>query len=385
MNIEDFGPRAKLSYERVRAVLDGRRPDRVPFSDSYWAEFRARYLRDRGLPEGTSLAEHFDHDLVVMVPTMGPWPSLRGTVGHDSDGHVLKRDDFGLITSEIQGTTTMSRQVEARIKQPRDLDRFPFEDAGDDERTDGMARALPEACQRFCPVLKLGGPFSRTWRLRGLQQFLEDLARDEAFAQEMVGRMTEHLIAVGLVAVERMSFPPVLLHLADDFASTGGPLFSPSVYERVFLPNLRKLVDAFHDRGFKVSYESEGNVWPMLDLLDESGIDGLAHMEPRAGLRIERIRERFGSRFFFWSNVCNVAALPSGQPERIRDEVARVLSAATDGGYMGLSAHSIGGDVSSNAYDYFWELMDRYARYPIDLDALRHAEATLRPSGADSP
>jgi len=372
MTPDQFGPRAKLAYERVKAVIDGRKPDRVPFSDSYWAEFRTRYLRDRGLPDDTSLADHFDHDIAVLAPTMGPWPSLRGVVGQDSEGHTLKRDDFGLVTSEIQGTTTMSRQVEARIKEPRDLDRFPLEDARNPERTEGMVRALPQVCERFCPVLKLGGPFSRTWRLRGLQQFLEDLARDEAFAREMVTRITEHLIEVGLAAVERLSFPPVLLHLADDFAATGGPLFSPRIYERVLLPNLKRIVDSFDERGFAVSYESEGNVWPMLDLLDESGLDGLAHMEPRAGLRIERIRERFGSRFFFWCNACNVVVLPSGRREDIRKEVARVLSAATDGGYMGLSAHSIGGDVSSDAYDYFWQLMNRYGQYPIDTEALLH-------------
>ena len=66
-------------------------------------------------------------------------------------------------------------------------------------------------------------------------------------------------------------------------------------------------------------------------------IDGLANMEPRAGMRIERIRERFGDRFFVWGNICNTEVLPSNQQDQIRHEVNRVLSAATDGGYMGLS------------------------------------------------
>ena len=151
-------------------------------------------------------------------------------------------------------------------------------------------------------------------------------------------------------------------------------MFSPRTYERVFLPNLKKMVAAFHERGFKVSYESEGNVWPMLDLLDESRIDGLANMEPRAGMRLERIRQRFGPRFFVWANVCNVEVLPSGRPARIRQEVHRVLSAAAAGGYMGLSAHSIGSDVSPDAYDCFWRLMRRYATYPIDAGRLLREE-----------
>lgn len=370
MKLEKFPPRARLAYERVRAAIDGKQPDRVPFHDHYWPGFRTRYLCERHLPPETSLQERFDHDLVVLAPVMGPWPSRSGEVGHDAAGHVLKRDDFGLVTREVAGETTMSQHVECKIKRPSDLDRFPFEDPGARLRTEALARSLAGVCQRFCPVFKLGGPFSRSWRLRGIQQFLEDLAGDEPFAKEMVDRMTDHLIAVGLSALARVEFPPVLLHVADDFASTNGPLFSPVVYKRLFLPNLKRIVTVFHERGFKVSYESEGNIWPMLELLDESKIDGLACMEPRAGMQIERIRQQFGDRFFFWGNICNVQVLPTNDQDSIRREVHRVLSNATQGGYMGLSAHSIGPDVSSDAYDYFWDLMNRYGRYPIDLDEL---------------
>jgi uroporphyrinogen decarboxylase len=160
------------------------------------------------------------------------------------------------------------------------------------------------------------------------------------------------------------------MHIADDFASTFAPLVSPGAYERIFLPNLRRMVDAFHALGFRVSYESEGNIGPMLDLLDASGVDGLAHMEPRAGMTIAGIRARFGKRFFVMGNVCNTLVLPSNDRAAIAREVHRVLSAAGEGGYLGLSAHSIATDVTSDTYDWFFGLMDRYGRYPLRLDGL---------------
>jgi len=366
-------PRARLAVARVRAVLDGRRPDRIPFCDSYWPEFRTRYLQDRGLPPNTSLPTHFDHDLQEMAPTMGPWPSDRADLGTDREGHRLQRDDFGLVTRTCPGPTTMSQQIDCKIKRIADLDRFPFEDAAATERFSGLRQALPEVCSRVCPVLKSGGPFSRSWRLRGLQQFLLDLAADPPFAAEIVRRVTDHLIAVTLAAARSLDFPRVLVHIADDFAATRGPLLSPKAYEDILLPNLKRMVDAFHGEGFRVSYESEGNVSPMLDLLDDAGVDGLVNMEPRAGMFLEHIRERFADRFFVWGNVCNVNVLPSGNPAAIRAEVQRVLAAASDGRYMGLSAHSIGPDVSSDAYDLFWNLMDRFGRYPIDLAGLAKA------------
>jgi hypothetical protein len=366
----DPHPRARLACDRVARVARGQTPDRVPFIDSYWEEFVQRYLRERGLPPDASMPEHFDHDLVLLAPLMGPWPSKAGELARESTGTVVSRDEFGLVTRSLEGRQAVPQHIESKIKSRSDLDRFPFEDPADPSRIAKITQALPGACTRFCPAFKLGGPFSRTWRLRGLERFLEDLAEDESFVREMVGRMTDHLIAVGTFAVKTLDWPPVHMHIADDFASTSAPLFSPATYERVFLPNLKKMVDAFHALGFRISYESEGNVYPMLDLLDASGVDGLAFMEPRAGMSIERIRERMGTRFFIMGNVCNTRILPSNDRAKIAAEVHRVLSSSTDGHYMGLSAHSIGTDVSSDTYDYFFGLMKRYARYPFDLEGL---------------
>ncbi len=363
-------PRAALARERVQRVVSGRVPDRVPFIDHYWNEFAQRYVSDRGLPPDTSLEERFDHDLLLLAPRMGPWPREARELGREDGGWILSRDEYGLVVRSHETRQTVEQQIDCRIHGREDLARLPFEDPADPARCAGMAEALEQACNRFCPVFKLGGPFSRTWRLRGLQRFLEDIAADEPFVAELTERMTDHLIAVGRAAVERLDWPRVQMHIADDHASTFAPLLAPRSFQRIFLPNLRRMVDAFHALGFRVSYESEGNVSPMLDLLERSGIDGLAHMEPRAGMTIGGIRKRFGSRFFVMCNVCNTLVLPSNDRAAIAREVHRVLSSAVDGGLMGLSAHSVSPDVSSDSYDWFFGLMDRFGRYPIRLEAL---------------
>ena len=368
--IIDENPRAQAACRRVARVIRGEVPDRVPFIDHYWAEFAERYRRERGLPADTSLEERFDHDLWILDPVMGPWPSEARVIRTEADGYVISRDEFGLLLRSHETRQVVPNQLDYRIKERRDLDRFPFEDPADPSRSAAVEAALERTCRRFCPVFKLGGPFSRTWRLRGLSRFLEDIAEDEGFAKEMTARMTDHLIAVGAATVERLDWPRYQMHIADDFACTASPLFSPAAYERIVLPNLKRMVDRFHALGFRVSYESEGNVFPMLELLDQSGVDGLAHMEPRAGMTLKRIRERFGGRFFVMGNICNTMVLPSNDRRRIAAEVLRVLSAARDGHYLGLSAHSVGTDISSDSYDYFYGLMTRFGRYPMDLAEL---------------
>jgi len=371
----DAHPRAKLARERVARVVRGETPDRVPFIDSYWPEFADRYRAERGLAPEASLAERFDHDLVLLAPAMGPWPAEARELRREADGYLISRDEYGLVIRTHESRQVVPQHLECRIQRRSDLDRFPFEDPRDPARSAEIESAIDGVCRRFCPVFKLGGPFSRSWRLRGLERFLEDIAEDEGFVKEIVGRLTDHLIAVGRSVVERLEWPRVHMHIADDFASTFAPLISPRSYERIFLPNLRKMVEAFHGLGFRISYESEGNVYPMLELLDQSGVDGLTNMEPRAGMTIERIRERCGDRFFVMGNVCNTQVLPSNDRRRIAREVYRVLRASVPGRYLGLSAHSVGPDVSPDAYDYFFGLMDRYGRYPMDLGGL---EAELK-------
>ena len=51
--------------ERVRRVLSGGIPDRVPMDDLYWATTKERWRRE-GLPQAISLSDHFDLDIVYI-------------------------------------------------------------------------------------------------------------------------------------------------------------------------------------------------------------------------------------------------------------------------------------------------------------------------------
>ena len=364
LDIIDAHPRAKLAFDRVEAVTRGRIPDRVPFCDYFWPAFAKRYRRERNLAPEVTLAEHFDFDYQdTMAPLHGPWPGRAGVVNRDADGYVVKRNEFGLLTRELDGPMSMPQHLGSLVEEKKDLDRIPFEDPADPRRWEQVKARLPDVCTRFAPIFKLGGPFSRAWQMRGLSRFLMDVAEDEPFVMELVTRLTDHMIAVGMAMIDALDLPATHWHIADDFAAVKGPLISPASYERVIYPNLKRMVDALHSRGYTVSFESEGRTAPMLSLLDAAGVDGLAHLEPRAGMLAGDIRERYGDRFFIMGNVCNTQVLPSNDRAQVEAEVRRVLQAGQDGRLMHLSAHSIAPDVTSDTYDYFWNLMNELGRY----------------------
>lgn len=78
----------------------------------------------------------------------------------------------------------------------------------------------------------------------------------------------------------------------EDIASKNGPLFSPLIMKTYFYPHLEMLIDAYHKKGVKFIFHTDGNVMPVLDELVATGIDGLNPLEIVAGMNLKEIRKK---------------------------------------------------------------------------------------------
>jgi len=79
-----------------------------------------------------------------------------------------------------------------------------------------------------------------------------------------------------------------------DFAAQTGPMFSPEIFRELIVPPLRKVSDASGRLGVKHLFASDGNLWPVADVLfGVSGIDGYYEIDRRAGMDLARLREAF--------------------------------------------------------------------------------------------
>jgi len=253
------------------------------------------------------------------------------------------------------------------LKRRSDLDRAEaFDPAGLDARYAGIPEWVRKVTAKgFCVIAKSGGPWSRTLRLRGLEPFLIDIVEDPPFARELLRRQTDLLIATTLESIRRGRHPQTFGWIADDCAYRTAPLFSPAVYQRLIQPELARLVEAFHSTGRPVAFESEGRTEPLLDLVIDAGVDALANLEPRAGMDVVALRERYGHRLAFIGTMCNTVILPRGTPETVRTETLRTLKAAVGGGLIAGSAHSIGPDVPVANYEAFVHTLRAHGVYPL--------------------
>ena len=84
--------------------------------------------------------------------------------------------------------------------------------------------------------------------------------------------------------------------LGDDYASNNAPLFSPDMFRRFVRPYLKRIVDAVHEEGVLVVKHTDGNIWPIIDDIVSTGIDGLHPLEPVAGMDLAEVKAAYRNR-----------------------------------------------------------------------------------------
>jgi uroporphyrinogen decarboxylase len=233
-----------------------------------------------------------------------------------------------------------------------DLDRYPWPDPADPERTRGLrerAEALAGTGFAVC-----GAPnhftriFEQAQQLRGMEQLLVDLYEAPAFVEALFRRILEiqkvrwdRYLAVAGRQVD-------VVRVGDDVATQAGPILSPDMYRRLLKPFHREYFAFIKERtDARLFYHSCGAVADLIDDFLEIGVDILNPVQvSAAGMDPAALKARFGDRVVFWGAVDSQRTLPKGTPEDVRREVrerVRVLGAG--GGYVVGPVHNIQPDV----------------------------------------
>lgn len=133
---------------------------------------------------------------------------------------------------------------------------------------------------------------------------------------------TEFKIRVINKARKISEFPAIFD--CEDIASKNGPLFSPEIMKKYFYPHLEMLVDAYHKRGVKFIFHTDGNVMPILDELVATGIDGLNPLEVIAGMNLKEIRRRHKNLIMIGGIDCS-QLLPYGTPQQVKEATKQAI------------------------------------------------------------
>ncbi|MBU4199248.1 MAG: hypothetical protein KKG09_02065 [Verrucomicrobia bacterium] len=156
----------------------------------------------------------------------------------------------------------------------------------------------------------------------GLEAFSYYLADCESVIIEQIEINTEHACrwAAGIPADD----PFHAVFIGDDIAFKSGPMVNPRWLEGHYFPCLRRVIRAFHARGKKVVFHSDGNLNAIMGSLVEAGIDALNPIEIMAGMDLKDLHKRY-PKLVFAGGIDVSHLLPFGTPREIKDAVVKAI------------------------------------------------------------
>jgi len=156
----------------------------------------------------------------------------------------------------------------------------------------------------------------------GFENFSYILVDHPDLLEAWLDRLLEGHLAIIERATRLAEFPAIFD--CEDIASKNGPLFSPDALRRFFFPALERLVDAYHRKGMKFIFHSDGNLMPVLDDLVATGIDGLNPLEVIAGMDLRETRRRFPELVMTGGIDCS-QLLPFASPAQVREATVKAI------------------------------------------------------------
>jgi len=345
------------SRERVFTALERREPDRVPV-----VEWVIDPQVMEGIYPGCTYLEFVER---MGLDAAGPNTAYDFETGMDwidRDKRIF-RDKWGVIrqfTSEM-----VAYPLEGPIKTLADAKAYKAPDPW----AEGALGILPEVVERFRgekAIIWFGhDAFINPCYLHGMENVLMDYALDPQLSRALVEISVEWESEMARRAIRAGA---EIVVLGDDYAWNTGPLMSPTHFEEFVLPGLRRVVGAIKEEGGYCVKHTDGNIYPILDMIVDAGIDAINPLEPVAGMDIGDVKRHYGDRVCVIGNIDCGELLSRRSVEEVERTVRQCIAvAAPGGGHMLSSSNSIHSSVRPENYRAMVEAGQRYGHYPIQI------------------
>jgi len=342
--------------ERIKAILDGEKPDRVGMNESPWAETIKRW-RQEGLSEETSVVDHFDMDLAHLG---GFDVSFRLPVETIEEGedYVVERNANGVTLKRFTHESGHTPHwLDHTITTPQDWcehrERLAF---APDRVAENFAESATNAraTGRYVAVCH-ADPYEIAWPTFGQVGIFMLMMDNPSFVGEVFMTFADMLIECHEELRRRgIDYDGVFMYT--DLGYRNSTLFSPDLYDALLFPAHKKYVDYLKSNGKSLMCHSCGKIDVLIPKFIEAGFAAIQPLEAKCGQDIRELGKLYGGQIAFYGNI-DVRKL-SGTKDDVREEVvSKVEAAKRFGGYIFHSDHSVPPTVSWENYCYAVELV----------------------------
>jgi uroporphyrinogen decarboxylase len=363
--------------ERMKAVLHHRKPDVLPWLESFYEEAVLNWFK-QGLPPeriiviewemgrgGTNLynwpaVKGFDpysyfgchgfYGCVVPVD-IGPLPRFKQMVLEEDERYLTVRTETGAVAKRIKGEErtwySMPMFTEFPVKDhktweeykkrldPEDPRRYP-KDWNRDDYIDAF-----ENYERGPTMLRFNGFYGFGAELMGIAPFNIALYKDPELIHDMASHWEYYIRETIRDAVDTLKERIDMIFWWEDMAEKHGPLMSPRLYREYCLPHYKNLTSFLRRNKIdRIMVDSDGNINPILDLFLEAGITGLWPLEVNCGMDAIEIKKKYGDKFFLIGNLDKRELAKGGEAMR-REVDSKVPMLKEMGGYIPGADHLI--------------------------------------------
>ena len=337
--------------------------DRIPRCDDYWPETIERW-RNEGMTGDPH--EHLGSDIRgICWAWPKPFPGREQMIAEDSQTRTVINDQGNTVRLSKQTSTTpehiafgcTTRELWYETYRPALLSASSTLNL---EWSTEQRQLGRERRQWLC--LRGIEPVTGVHQLVGDEIAMIAEASDPDWVIDMATVFTDLILR----DFERITDTDQNLDgmwIYGDLACNHGPFFSPQMYEQLFAPQHRRMVDWAHARDLKVVYHTDGDFRLLFDAMLATGIDCLQPLEAKAGLDLAELVPAYGKRVSFLGNI-DMTIASTNNLDQLEDEVCSKLTAGmASQGYGYHSDHSVPPDVSWSTYQYLISLLDRYGLY----------------------
>ena len=384
------------SKERVKTVLNGKIPDKVPWGE--WAVdfdtvgriighdtfYRAKAKsqlafwdgrRDEVVhswkEDGIAFFRKMDCFDIINIGAMAS--SLAPPEGHEPEipekiddttwkfknGTVYK---YSEVTADL--TKVFDPDVGKKTYSPADFDKEPVIETVDEscfEVIDAFIDEFGEDRYLMGPsgdevgIYLLDGSFDEGGGgfAYGLMQYLDNPETVKAAIRCEVEKnniLDKYFIRPGQDAVA----------WGQDFAWNKGPFISPEMFREFALPAIKTRVRNIHEQfGLPVMKHACGNNNLLMDMFVEAGYDAYQSVQGSAGMNFGLIKEKYKDHFVCWGGI-SLENIVSGKASDVKKEIVHAMENYKPGGrYIFGSSHSI---AVGTKYDNFMTMVEKFEK-----------------------
>lgn len=141
-----------------------------------------------------------------------------------------------------------------------------------------------------------------------------------------------------------------------------GSLVSPSFVKKYMIPHYKKITELLHSYGVDIIIlDSDGNIWELIPMWLDCGINGVTPNEVAAGMDVIKMRKRFGKRLIIIGGIDKRVLVKSKRviEQEIQRKVGTLLK---QGGYFPRIDHSIPPNVPFENYLHYLKTVRKFEK-----------------------